>query len=474
MRPKTVLALFVVVAALLAFIWFYERDLPSSDERGELAKKAIAFDRDAVERIELEVGGERVQMARVPSQESAEEAEDSLGFFEDEWQLEEPLQGRADGDLVAGLLETVESLEKARELTGLASAEAGLDPPRATLVLHTKEGIREILVGSEVPASETMIVSVDGGEPMVVSNALWTDLDQEPGDWRSKDLYFGKRDAIESVVLKTGQAEVRLARRGDAFWIEEPLSDRADRERVRALLGAIVASRVHAFVDRPEGPLSDLGLDPPIASVEVASQDGADTFRLDWGRPVAEDGTRSFARVDGQVFETSAPLAEYLSSSPESWRSLALTTFETQQIDSMRVRDGEGELLLRRVGADWERDDERISFTEVSDLLYALTDAKASGARGAGFGGEAETWGSEALQITLSDGQREETVEFGPESEGQAPVRTGERDVTLVADANVLSEIRQKLGAVRAAEPLGAEDAASEAKNLEESGDGSQ
>jgi hypothetical protein len=65
-------------------------------------------------------------------------------------------------------------------------------------------------------------------------------------------------------------------------------------------------------------------------------------------------------------------------------------------------------------------------------------------------------------------------VEFGPASEGQAPVRTGERDVTLIADASVLSEIRQKLGAVRAAEPLGAEDAASEAKNLEESGDGSQ
>jgi hypothetical protein len=474
MRPKTVLTLLVIVAALLAFIWFYERDLPSSDERGELAKKAIAFDRDAVDRIELEVGGERVRMVRAPTEDVEEEDESSLGFIEDEWQLEEPFQGRADVDLVARLLDAVESLEKVRELTGLASTEAGLDAPRATLFLHTGEGTHELVVGSEVPASETMLVSVDGGDPMVVSNTLWSSLDQEPGNWRSKDLYFGDRDAIESVFLSTEQGKVRLARRGDAFWIEEPLSDRADRERVRALLSAIVAMRVHAFVDQPEGSSTELGLDPPVATIEVTAEEATAPFRLEWGGSVAEDETRSFARVDGQVFETSAPLAEYLSTGPESWRSLALTTFETQQIDSIRVLDGEGELRLQRAGADWMRDDERISFTEVSDLLYALADAQASGARSTGIGEEAELWGSEALQITLSDGQREERVEFGPVSEGQAPVRTGERDVILVADANVLSEIQQKLGAVRSAEPLGVEDGVSTAIDLEDSGDPSQ
>jgi hypothetical protein len=474
MRPKTVLALFVVVAALVAFIWFYERDLPSSDERGELAKKAIAFDRDAVQRIELESEGERVLMVRVQAEEVAEEDESSLGFIEDEWQLEEPFQGRADSDLVASLLDAVESLEKVRELTGLASTEAGLDTPRATLVLHTDEGARELLVGSEVPASETMIVSVDGGEPMVVSKTLWSSLDQEPGNWRGKDLYFGERDAIESVVLETEQGRLRLARRGDAFWIEEPLSDRADRARVRALLGAIVASTVHAFVDHPEGPLADFGLDPPVATVEVTSKDVPETFRLEWGRPVTGDESRSFARMDGQLFETSAPLAEYISSEPESWRSLDLITFETQQIDSIRVLDGEGELQLRRAGADWMRSGETISFTEVSDLLYALADAKASGARGPAAGEEPEMWGPETLEVALSDGEREETVLFGSVSEGRVLVRTGERAVVLVVDANVLSEIQQKLSAVRSAEPLGAEDAASEVEDLEDSGDRSQ
>ena len=463
MRPKTVLALFVLVAALLAFIWFYERELPSSDERGELARKAFVFDRDAVDRIELEIEGEHVRMVKIPTEDAAEQDdEDSVGFFEDDWQLESPFQGRADTELVTSLLDTVESLEKVRELTGLAPSEAGLEAPRATLRLHTDEGSREILVGSEVPASETMIVRLDGGEPTVVSSSLWSSLDLEPGDWRSKDLYLGERDAIESVVLNTEQATVRLARRGDLFWIEEPLTDLADRERARSLLGTIVGLRVDRFVDQPHDAAADLGLDPPFATVEVSTQDGTETFRLDWGRPVAEDGTKSLARVSGQVFETSAPMAEFFALSPEAWRSLDLTTFETHQVDSIRVVDGEGELSIQRAGADWQRDNEKISFTAVSDLLYSLVEAKASGTREAGdIPSEEGGRVGDGPVITLSDGQRDETLMFRPIAGDQAAVSSGEREVLLVLTADVFGEIQQKLDEVRAAEPLGSEESPS-------------
>jgi hypothetical protein len=297
MRPKTVLALFVIVIALLAFIWFYEREMPSSDERGELAKKAIPFDRDEVQRIEWEQEGQRVRLVRVPSEPSEEEGDESLGYFEDEWELEEPPAGRADIDLVNSLLEALDSLEKLRELEGMGASEAGLDAPRATLSLHADAGAIEVLVGSEIPASETMIVQVDGDDPLVVSNTLLGSLSHQPGDWRSKDLYLGERDAIDSLTLETEDTRIRFARRGDSFWIEEPLVDRADRDRVRALLGAIVGLRVHAFLDEPEGSLADLGLEPPVATFQVGALDRQQEFQLDWGRPVSEDAAESFARL---------------------------------------------------------------------------------------------------------------------------------------------------------------------------------
>jgi hypothetical protein len=297
---------------------------------------------------------------------------------------------------------------------------------------------------------------------MVVSSSLWATLDREPGDWRSKDLFLGERNAIESVVLKTAEATLRLARRGDLFWIEEPLTDLADRERVRSLLGTIVGLRVDRFVDPPHDPLADLGLEPPVATVVVRAREGTEAFRLEWGNPVAEDGTKSVARVDGQVFETSAPMAEFLAASPEEWRSLDLTTFETHQVDSIRVADDNGELRIQRSGADWQRDEARISFTVVSDLLYGLGEARASEARKAGESPteEGERVGS-GLVITLSDGQREEALSFRPMAGDQVAVSNGDRDVLLVLSAEDFGEIQQKLDAVRAAEPLGAEESTS-------------
>jgi len=459
MRPKSVLVLFVIVVALLAFIWFYERQLPSSDERGELAKKAIVFDADAVNGIELEWEGRRVHLVRAPRDSSGEEDDEALGFFEDEWRLEEPLEGWADIDLINGLLNDLGSLERLRELDDMDASRAGLDPPRATVLLHTDAGVRQFRVGSEVPASETVIVSVDEEDLFVVSNSFWSSLSHEPGDWRSKDLYLGDREDIESVTLQTATTRVRLARRGEAFWIEDPLVDRADRERVRDLLGSVLGLRVDSFVDELEVSLADFGLEPPVSNLEVSARDGQQLLSLDWGRPVPEGEARFFARVDGQVFETSARLAEFMDVRPEEWRSRALTTFETYQIDSVRVLDNQGELMLQRAGADWNRNGEQISFTAVSDLLYSLVDAKASGFQGSGEAGvEAEGRAEPELEVTLSGADREETLTLGAATGEVVPARSSAREVVLLVAPDVVEQIQQRLEAVRAAAPIGSED----------------
>jgi len=221
--------------------------------------------------------------------------------------------------------------------------------------------------------------------------------------------------------------------------------------------------------------LADLGLDPPVATVEVAALDGQQEFRLDWGLPVSEDATRSFARVGEQIFETSTPLAEYLVSSPEEWRSLALTTFETHQIDSIRVLDDQGELTLQRAGADWMRDDDRISFTAVSELLYALVEARAARVEGSGeIGVGRADAGDTDLEITLSDGERQEILSLGPLLGGGLAARSSEREAILVLDEAVAGDIGQNLGAVRAAEPLGTDDPAPATEDLDNSGDESR
>ena len=64
MRPRTLLVLAVLVAGLGAFIWFYERNLPSTEERRELQARVLSLEVEEVQAIALEGGGHRVRLER--------------------------------------------------------------------------------------------------------------------------------------------------------------------------------------------------------------------------------------------------------------------------------------------------------------------------------------------------------------------------------------------------------------------------
>ena len=154
-------------AGLLVFIWFYERDLPSSDERRRQAKKVLALEPDEVTGLVVERGDERVELTKSRPAES-EDGEPSASASVGEWMLEAPLEGRADDDLVDDLLATLSSMEKRRTLEDVESSELGLAAPRGRLTVITGDQRRELLIGAEIPASSAMIVALDGSGPVFV------------------------------------------------------------------------------------------------------------------------------------------------------------------------------------------------------------------------------------------------------------------------------------------------------------------
>ena len=65
MKPKTLLVLTVLVAILAAFIFFFEKDLPSTDERAEMEKKVLApLEGDDVEAVEISWEGQSVRLEK--------------------------------------------------------------------------------------------------------------------------------------------------------------------------------------------------------------------------------------------------------------------------------------------------------------------------------------------------------------------------------------------------------------------------
>lgn len=508
MKPRTLLVLLALVAGLGAFIWFYERELPGSEERGELADRLFrGLEAGEVSALVIESGEGAVRLERVPEPAAAGEAETGGGEGEEEdeeqdeeeiadelppiepepeWRIAEPaaLAGaRADRLAVERLLDSLVALEKSRTMTGDEAdrAAAGLEPPRAKVTFVREEDGEEVTleIGAEVPASSNVLAAIAGApEVHVVGGALAGDLERPPGDWRDREVFAAGRDEIERLTLApTGGGGVVLVRRGEgsgeaAFWLDEPMVDRADASAVEQLLSDLTAVRAVAFADDPEGGLAALGLEPPRGVIE-AGLAGGEPFRLEIG---AETGGGWYGRAGGQAFEAAGMLPAALARTPAEWQSRSLSARRLYQIDRVTIDErGAAGLVLEREGPDWRRDGEPIAYTPVSDLLFAVTDGRAErlarreAARAAGHlaepalsitlaGGDAD---GEAAETPATDAPASETVTLYPplgagagSAEGEVPATVTGRDYALYLAPATARTIRESLDRLREAEPL--------------------
>ena len=447
MRPRTLAVLFLVVAGLLAFIWFVERDLPSSDERAELAKRVLRLESDEVTGMTLARGDSSVRLERVTADGGASEEADEEGAPAATWWLRQPLEALADRFAVEGLVDRITGLEKDRTLEEADPAGLGLAEPRGRVTLETADGPIELLIGSEVPASSTMIVGVAGrDEAYVVADSLWADLEKPAGDWRGKELGPSSREAIQRIGL--GDGAVALGRRGESFWVESPYVDRADRDLVNDLLGEITGLRAESFVDQPPEP-------PPAldaGALEVVLEGQEEALRVELGQAVGEADDLRLARVRGQLVEIRTELAEALSRPAEAWRSLGWASLEVYQIDRLTARDADGETIFERDGGEWLRDGARVEYEPVSDLLYAVTGLEAESAEAAASPAAEPVL---TLELAGDEGARQETLRLYPASPtGASPATVAGREVTLLLAEGAVADLELKLAEARsAAEP---------------------
>src|SRR5688572_22199958 len=111
MRPRTLLVLLVLVAGLGSFIWFYERELPSSEERAKLEKRVLQVEKDDVTAVTLQSESGTVRMEKValpaPAKQEKTDEEEIDVTPETEWHLRQPLNARADAFAVNGLLDAL-------------------------------------------------------------------------------------------------------------------------------------------------------------------------------------------------------------------------------------------------------------------------------------------------------------------------------------------------------------------------------
>jgi hypothetical protein len=238
-------------------------------------KAALRFDRDKVDRIEIDAAGKTLEIVKNGS----------------DWNLTKPIQVTSDYAAVEGLVGKVLSAQMKSVVAESASPadlkKYGLDKPTVTLTLGLGSAKATLLLGGKADGGS--LYARDTSKPLVMTleSSLADDLGKGVNEYRRKDLFaFRAYDANRIEITRGSQTIVFDKVKGEGANAEDkwrrasPNAADADKEKMSVFLAKLESVRATTFLDSA----AKTGLDSPVMTVYAKFDDGKKEERVKFGK----------------------------------------------------------------------------------------------------------------------------------------------------------------------------------------------
>ena len=376
MNPRTTIVAAILMAALGAYIYFYERE-PVEDTDSELE-----------EVFEVETEDFRAIEIRRSDGQNLKVTKDN-----DSWRILEPEDAAADTTEVESLARNIAELERGRDVAegeDIDLDEFGLAEPDIQVHFEVEgaETTTGLLVGDETPTGTNRYAKLaTENKVFVISSHLKGTLDKEAWDLRDKKVLHFDADGVERLSLKGPGNEVILAKAGEDLWnVTTPSFCRADRYKASSLASRFETAKMEEIVSGSVDDLAAYGLDPATYEVDI-QLDGGEKVRLHIGDE--KDGKYYARDLDRSlVFLVASSLVDDITKDASEYRSKRLFDYATFQVNRFQIATAEGQTRVYQ--KKQEGDEENVQWAEIApesrewdratveDLLYKIngTDAE--------------------------------------------------------------------------------------------------
>lgn len=348
MKWKTTLVLFVIAAAVFAYLFFVERNRPGTEEAARRAQSVISFDRSTIDGVVIQNGDDKIDIRK----------------HDDKWRLETPIKDQADVSLVNNLLLDLENWQKdasisAKEMEADKSkvADYGLANPKLRLKLLGPGAPPEIFFGKDAALEGKMYVRFENSkEAFLASQSVKKDIDKKPEDFRDRKLTDLIMAQISQVVLKMPAGEMELQKKGDHWDITKPLRTRADDQKVSDMIAQVTTARIQQFVADDRGDLHPYGLAEARGSITLFAQDNKQGQTLQIGGVPEKEKEQVYVRFSPRGFVYTLPkkIEELLNNKPNDLRDRHLVRIDTKILDRLTIdAPGKGKTVLARKDENW-------------------------------------------------------------------------------------------------------------------------
>ncbi|MEP6801169.1 MAG: DUF4340 domain-containing protein [Acidobacteriota bacterium] len=369
MSSRKILLLTGLVLLLFAFIFFFERKMPTTAEAQQ--KKELVWD-VPVEQVEMV----RLERAGSPALELKRTAPSAWRLVRPETY---PADASAAGDLAGQLARPRRS--------GSESADArpedyGLTAPatKATLVWKDpkssgKSQSRTIEFGVDIPGTDAVAARASGSPRVFfVASSVAAAARKTAADLRSKEVFGGSAPDLTKIDIERGRGRVALARKNGIWWLSQPVADLADGDFSQRFADELTGLKVLEFVSAGEKQnLAAMGLAPSLYRVTLT--DPKTSTSVDFGA-TRSDGNTVYAHREGQVFTVPSSVVEDLSREAVVFREPRLVRFDRAALSSVEGTFGQERFAFSRKGSGWMAGTRTVPAAGADDLMTELLDLK--------------------------------------------------------------------------------------------------
>lgn len=368
MSPRKLLALSGVVVVLFAFIVFFERKMPTTEERARKGDLYWDIPQDSVQKMEIVRNGETLEFQRAGAG----------------WKMVRPEKYPADAFAVGSVLTDLAAMRRAggEDASEGKAADYGLEKPAlaATLVWADSGDpktlkTRTVEFGNPVPGTDVVAARVTGTEKILfVPSSVLTGLKKSTDDFESREIFGALASDVSKLEILRGRGKLVFARKDHAWWLSEPMSDLADGGEVDRLVGTLSGLRAKEFLHGPQD-LPGIGLNPPLYRVTLTGAAKTPPVSVDFGA-TRTDGNTIYALREGQVLTVDRDIVDDLSKETEAFRSKTLLGFNRADVVGIEAAFPKASYMLALKDGGWSSGSRPLLAGTVEDLMTALLDVK--------------------------------------------------------------------------------------------------
>lgn len=199
------------------------------------------------------------------------------------WRIVQPVETRADGNAINGLLDEVTLARPSRTLAANASQlkAFGLTTPAATVILKLKNGqTHQLKIGSTDYSGSNVYAMADGSsQVLLLSGSLGAQAKKSFVDLRDNSVLGISDFDVKSFALKTPGGEIEADRAGGtggSWSIDKPRPLAGDDTSIGQLLTNVAGAKLASVVAENDDDLARYGLDHPQLSLKVELDSGGE------------------------------------------------------------------------------------------------------------------------------------------------------------------------------------------------------